>query len=288
MSKIFFTKMTGAGNDFIFIDRKKNPDVDLKDENIRKLCNRRFGIGADGLIIIDDAAGYDFRMSYFNSDGLAGSLCANGARCSIRFAHFSKRLKNNYASFVVDDIEYSGEVIDDQIIKFNLNTPKNILLNKELRTSDKVINFSFVDTGSHHVVIKMDDIFDGQSKKKISFNDISDIPVFQLGQEIRFHDQFKPDGTNVNFIQIKENVIYIRTYERGVEDETLACGTGSVASAIILHLAEKFNPPITLKTFGGDNLIVNFNIVNQKVEDISITGPAKIVFEGLVNRNLFF
>lgn len=288
MSKIFFTKMTGAGNDFIFIDRKKNPDVDLKDENIRKLCNRRFGIGADGLILIDDTSGYDYKMSYFNSDGLAGSLCANGARCSIRFAQFTKRLKNNNASFVVDDIKYSGKIIDDKIIQFNLNTPKDIFLNKELRTSDRIINFSFVNTGSHHVVVKMDDIFDTQAGKKISFNNISEIPVYQLGKEIRYHDQFNPDGTNVNFIQIKEDVIYIRTYERGVEDETLACGTGSVASAIILHLSENFNPPITLRTFGGDNLIVNFSIVNQNVENLTITGPAIIVFEGTVNRDLFF
>ncbi len=288
MSEIFFTKMTGAGNDFIFIDRKKNPDIDLTAENIRKLCDRRFGVGADGLILIDDTAGYDFRMSYFNSDGSTGTLCANGARCSIRFADYTNRLKNNFASFTANDTEYSGEVIDDKIIKFNLNEPKDISLNKKLSLSERTVNFSFADTGSRHVVVKIDDIFDAVSGKKIVYNDIRDVPVFQLGKEIRYHDEFKPDGTNVNFIQIKKDVIYIRTYERGVEDETLACGTGSVASAVIASISEKLNPPITLKTFGGDNLIVDFNIVNQKVENLTLTGPAVIVFEGSVKRDLFF
>lgn len=288
MSEIFFTKMTGAGNDFIFIDKKKNPDINLNAENIQKLCNRRFGIGADGLILIDDAAGYNFRMSYFNSDGSTGTLCANGARCSIRFADYTNRLKGNNALFIANDIEYSGEVIDDRIIKFNLNEPKDISLNRKLSLSDKIINFSFADTGSRHVVVIIDDIFDAGSGTKIIYNDIRDIPVFQIGKEIRYHDEFKPDGTNVNFIQIKKNVIYIRTYERGVEDETLACGTGSAASAVIAYLSEKLNPPVTLKTFGGDELIVNLKIENQKVGNLTLTGPAVIVFEGSVNRDLFF
>ena len=114
-----------------------------------------------------------------------------------------------------------------------------------------------------------------------------DFPVFDLGREIRYSSDFKPAGTNVNFIDVKDDVIYIRTYERGVEDETLACGTGSVASALICYITDNLKPPITLKTFGGDQLIVNFEVENQKVKNLSLTGPAKIIFEGSTDQKLF-
>lgn len=166
MSNIFFTKMTGAGNDFIFIDKKKNPALSLDPEQIRKLCNRRFGVGADGVIIIDDIDGYDFRMSYFNADGSTGSLCANGARCSIRFAEHSDRLKNKKASFIANSVQYTGEVIDEELILFNLNEPRNILIKKRLDLSSEIVDYSFTDTGSPHVVVNIDDILDADSKQK--------------------------------------------------------------------------------------------------------------------------
>lgn len=287
MSEILFTKMTGAGNDFIFIDKKKNPSLYLNSEQIRKLCNRRFGVGADGVIFIDDLEGYDFRMSYYNADGSTGSLCANGARCSIRYAESSNRLKNKIASFIANSVQYSGRVIDEDLILFNLNEPKNIILEKQLNLSREVIKYSFVDTGSPHVVINVDDISDTASNQKKIYKGITDLPVYSLGKGIRFHNDFKPAGTNVNFIEVAGDIVFIRTYERGVEDETLACGTGSVASAIILSLSYNFKPPITLKTFGGDNLIVNFKSENQKFENITLTGPANIVFEGSANEKLF-
>lgn len=287
MSEILFTKMTGAGNDFIFIDKKNNPALQLKPENIRKLCNRRFGIGADGLIFIEDLDGFDFRMSYYNADGSTGSLCANGARCSIRYAENSNRLKSKIASFIANSVQYSGQVIDEELILFNLNEPNKIILEKKLHLSREVIKYSFVDTGSPHVVINVNDILDPASNQKKIFNGINDLPVYSLGKGIRFHNDFKPAGTNVNFIEVAGDIVYIRTYERGVEDETLACGTGSVASAIVVSLSDNLKPPITLKTFGGDNLIVNFKSENQKFENITLTGPAKVVFEGSVDEKIF-
>lgn len=287
MSNIFFTKMTGAGNDFIFIDKKKNPALSLDPEQIRKLCNRRFGVGADGVIIIDDIDGYDFRMSYFNADGSTGSLCANGARCSIRFAEHSDRLKNKKASFIANSVQYTGEVIDEELILFNLNEPRNILIKKRLDLSSEIVDYSFTDTGSPHVVVNIDDILDAASKQKKIFKGIDELSVVGLGREIRLHNEFKPAGTNVNFIELVGDIVHIRTYERGVEDETLACGTGSVASAIIASLSNNFKPPITLKTFGGENLIVNFKFENKKFEDITLTGPARIVFEGSADEKIF-
>jgi diaminopimelate epimerase len=150
-----------------------------------------------------------------------------------------------------------------------------------------MITSNFADTGSPHVVIKISDVLKDTVNPKSHFNSILDFPVFNLGKEIRYCNDFKPGGTNVNFIDLIDNVIHIRTYERGVEDETLACGTGSVAAALICYVTDDFIPPIKLKTYGGDYLTVNFEVENQKVKNLSLTGPAKIIFEGSIDEKLF-
>ena len=287
MQKIFFKKMSGAGNDFIFFDMNQNPRLLLTPEKIRNLCDRRNGIGADGVITIEDLADYNYKMVYFNADGSTGSLCANGARCSIWFAEKTLRLKNGIAKFVSNDAEFSGEVLDDELIKFNLNSPKKIKYNFKVKAFRQMITSNFADTGSPHVVIKISDVLKDAANPNSSFKNIMDFPVFNLGREIRYSEDFKPGGTNVNFIDVIDNVIHIRTYERGVEDETLACGTGSVASALICYVSDNLKPPITLKTFGGDYLTVNFEVENQKVKNLSLTGPAKIIFEGSIDEKLF-
>jgi diaminopimelate epimerase len=150
-----------------------------------------------------------------------------------------------------------------------------------------MITSNFADTGSPHIVIKISDVLKDAVNPKSSFQSILDFPVFNLGREIRYCNDFKPGGTNVNFIDVIDNVIHIRTYERGVEDETLACGTGSVAAALICYVTDNLKPPIKLKTYGGDYLTVNFEIENQKVKNLSLTGPAKIIFEGSIDEKLF-
>ena len=150
-----------------------------------------------------------------------------------------------------------------------------------------MITSNFADTGSPHVVINIKDILKDHLNPKSSFENILDVPVFKIGKEIRYSSDFNPAGTNVNFIDVKNEVIHIRTYERGVEDETLACGTGSVAAALICYVTDNLKPPINLKTYGGDNLIVNFEVKNQKVKNLSLTGPAKIIFEGSTDQKLF-
>ena len=156
MEKIYFTKMSGAGNDFIVIDEREYPGISLTPEFISKLCDRRNGIGADGIINIADLPDYDFRMDYYNADGTSKTLCGNGARCAIKYAQFSNRLRNGKASFVANDNIYSGEVLEAEKVKFNLNEPENIKSNLKVDAAGQNINYHFVDTGSPHVIIKIE------------------------------------------------------------------------------------------------------------------------------------
>lgn len=280
MPKIKFHKLTGAGNDFVLIDLKENEKFNLNSEIIKKLCNRRFGIGADGVITISDVLNYSFEMQYFNSDGSKGSLCGNGARCALWYSFVSKRSSTDSVKFVCDNIEYKGEIIGKENIKFYLKSPTDIKLNFRIKAFGQLINASYINTGSPHLVINIFDVLQERNNINSHYFDLKDFPVTELGRELRYHPDFYPQGTNVNFYQETDDEIILRTYERGVEDETLACGTGSVATALISFLNQKKFPPIKIKTWGGDSLIVNFDVENQRVSNISLSGPAKIVFSG--------
>lgn len=280
MKKYSFTKMSGAGNDFIIFDKTENKDIDLTPAFIKAVCNRRNGVGADGVISIEDLPGYDFCMEYFNSDGSTGTLCGNGARCSIMYAEKSLRLKDKKAVFLSSGIKYTGEVLSDETVKFNLNTPGEIKPVFEVKTGNRLIKCSFADTGSPHAVINIDDIFDIDGSSFFPGLDIENVPVYELGKELRHSSVFAPKGANINFITIHNNKVYIRTYERGVEDETLACGTGSVASAIIAFLRFGIKPPVTLVTRSGKELIVDFSANGEMIENVSLTGPAIMTFKG--------
>jgi diaminopimelate epimerase len=276
MKKIIFTKMSGTGNDFIFIDESKNPGLNFNSEIVPKLCNRKNGIGADGVITIQNSVEYDFIMNYYNADGSTGSLCANGARCAILYASDSDRLKNGTAKFLSNNVEYSGEILSNESVKFNLNSPQKIKYNFKIKAANQLITSHFANTGSPHVVINIADTVNRFN----FFNSFETLPVVPLGREIRYLPEFAPGGTNVNFIKITDNIIQIRSYERGVEAETLSCGTGSVAAAIISYVTDGLRPPIQIITKGNEKLFVNFEVENQKVKNISLTGSAKIVFTG--------
>lgn len=277
---LYFTKLSGAGNDFILFDKKINPEVELTSEVINKLCKRRTGIGADGVLLISDLTGYAFEMKYFNSDGSTGSLCANGARCAIRYGNISGRFAEDEIKFIANDIEYSGQVLKNGEIKFFLNNPKKMKQNFKIKAANQLIPASYVDTGSPHIVIKINDVLRNPAEANSFYTDINDFPVFEIGREIRYHKDFAPEGTNVNFVQLNNNEIRIRSYERGVEEETLSCGTGSVASALISFVQNNFNPPIKIHPQSGDVLTVDFKIENQKVQELSLTGLAEIIFKG--------
>ena len=278
MINLTFKKFNGAGNDFILIDKKEFPNLMLSPDQIKRICDRRRGVGADGVLLIDDLNGFDFSMRYYNSDGSLGSLCGNGARCAIKYAKLSNRITNT-TFFECNNERYKGEIIDEKDVKFHLNNPSKIKRNFKLKLKDQLINASFADTGSPHVVILIRDILQNPKNLNSFYNDLSTFPVYEIGREIRFHKDFQPEGVNVNFISIEGNNISIRTYERGVESETFACGTGSTAAAILSALNYNLTPPIELKTFGGDILKVDFQI-NEEINNISLSGPAELVFAG--------
>ena len=265
--------MSGAGNDFVVLDKMQNPNLLIDENFVQNICDRRNGVGADGLITIEDSNNYNFVMNYYNADGSTGSLCANGARCAIRFANESGRLNGNKADFISNGEKYYGEVISNSEITFNLNSPAKIKYDDKVKAEGKLFNAHFADTGSPHIVIDLEE-------NEGLFRSLAEVPVEKLGREIRYSEDFAPDGTNVNFINVKNGKLYIRTYERGVESETLACGTGSVAAAIICYVKHKLTLPMEIIPKSNEKLLVNFNIENSKVINLSLTGPAKIIFTG--------
>jgi len=273
MNEINFTKLTAAGNDFVLIDKELNNNISLSSELIKAICDRRYGIGADGILTIDNCDLSDFRMEYFNADGSAGMLCGNGARSIIKYAHNSGRLNSSSTEFTFQNQLFSGEVLEEEQIKFNLNEPSKLKLNLKVEVNNTPLNGSFIDTGAHHFVVDI-------NEQKKFYESLDSFPVLEFGRKLRNSKQFAPLGTNVNFISINNGIINIRTYERGVEDETLACGTGSVASAILSFLNKKVSTPVKLKTRSGENLIVDFEYIDEKFINVSLVGPAKIVFEG--------
>jgi diaminopimelate epimerase len=272
--------MNGAGNDFILFDRKINPDFELTTAIISELCDRHAGIGADGVLLISDSVSHAFEMMYFNSDGSTGSLCANGARCAIKYGFISGRYGTEKIKFTANREEYTGNVLEKGDVRFFLNHPKKMKHNFKVKAWNQLIPVSFADTGSPHIIIKIEEVLIDPARPGSFFDDLNDFPVYQLGKEIRYHQDFAPAGTNVNFIKLREGKIHIRSYERGVENETLACGTGSVAAALVSFVKDALNPPISVYPKSGDELIVDFKVEEMKVKDISLTGPAKLVFKG--------
>jgi diaminopimelate epimerase len=285
MQKISFAKMSGAGNDFIIIDKNAHPDLVLSNDLIRKLCNRHNGIGADGIITVGASRDFDFVMEYFNADGSTGSLCGNGARCAIDYAA-SKFGLRNIVRFISNGAEYSGEIVGNNI-RFYFNQPKNLKRNFKVKALNQLISADYIDTGSPHIVIDIKELMKNPSKPAPRYTEIGEVPVYELGKEIRYLPEFSPGGTNVNFINIRRNKLEIRTYERGVEDETLSCGTGSAACALIVFYKNLLKPPVTLVTHGGDELIVDFKFEEEKIKELSLTGPVKINFTGEFLLNKF-
>jgi diaminopimelate epimerase len=257
MSTIKFYKYNGTGNDFIMIDNRDQHFDSTNRELINTLCTRHFGVGADGLILLENDMGYDFKMVYFNSDGNQSTMCGNGGRCIIQFAHDLKIIGTE-TTFIAIDGPHKGKVLAD-VISLQMQNVNNIKVN-ETRSE--------LDTGSPHYVEFM--------------NEIPQEDFVQLARKIRKATPYTNEGINVNFASSQNNKITMRTYERGVEDETLACGTGATAVAIAAHkngLISVNSIPVKVK--GGD-LNISFDVENGNYENIWLTGPAQFVFEGKV------
>ncbi len=262
-----FTKMNGAGNDFILIDNRAG-DVHLDRSQIAHLCDRHRGIGADGILLLEKATNHaDFRMRYFNADGGEAEMCGNGARCFARFANQVAEAQTKI-SFETPAGVISAELVGD-LVTLQMTKPNDLRLDIELPVANENKTVHFINSGVPHVVIPIPRI--------------DDVDVRREGSAIRHHKMFSPKGANVNFIEKRgPNSIAIRTYERGVEDETLACGTGIVASALIFAANENTNGPITVIARGGDELQVSFEKSDNSFRDVTLTGPAEFVFEGTI------
>ena len=263
-----FTKMNGAGNDFILFDNRTG-DIDLDRNQIAQLCDRHRGIGADGILLLENPTNHtDFRMRYFNADGGEAEMCGNGARCFARYANKVGGQKEKI-SFETPAGVISAELKGDSVT-LRMTQPTDLRLNVDLSVAAENKAVHFINSGVPHVVIPVAKIDDANVRRD--------------GAAIRYHKMFSPNGTNVNFIEKRgANKIAIRTYERGVEDETLACGTGIVASALIFAANEKSSSPITVLARGGDELQVGFEKVEGGFRNVTLTGPAEFVFEGTID-----
>ncbi len=262
-----FTKMSGAGNDFVLIDNRAG-NVHLNRSQIASLCDRHRGIGADGILLLEKASNRaHFRMRYFNADGGEAEMCGNGARCFARFANKVAGAEGT-VSFETPAGVISAQLNGD-LVTLQMTEPTDLRLNIQLPVADENKAIHFINSGVPHVVIPV--------------SRIDDVDVRREGSAIRYHEMFSPKGANINFIEKRgPTKIAVRTYERGVEDETLACGTGVVASALIFAVTENSGGPISVIARGGDELQVSFDKIDNQFRNVTLTGPADFVFEGTI------
>ncbi|MEN9331684.1 MAG: hypothetical protein RLZZ94_774 [Bacteroidota bacterium] len=254
-----FYKYQGTGNDFVIVDNFQG-GVELSKEQIVHLCDRKFGVGADGLMLLEKSNKYDFEMKYYNADGNLGSMCGNGGRCIVKFAQ-NIDLIGDHAMFLAFDGVHEASIDKDGIVSLEMNDVNDI---NQIDKSTCELN-----TGSPHYV---------------SFvKDVATLDVYKSGREIRYNDTYAKDGINVNFVAVDGNQLIIRTYERGVENETLSCGTGVTAAALsAFKLGLIKSSPINVSSMGGA-LSVSFDHAENKFTNVVLAGPAQKSFEGIIN-----
>jgi diaminopimelate epimerase len=257
--ELIFQKYQGTGNDFVILDNRDERYNGLTNEQVRFLCSRRFGIGADGLMLLNNANGYDFEMKYYNADGGESTMCGNGGRCLVKFAYNIGIRKEKY-SFIAVDGPHEAEIDDDGTVSLKM---KDVTGVKEYH-SDYIL-----DTGSPHYIKMTPHVWD--------------YDVFKKGKEIRYSNNFAKEGINVNFVEQKNNdEIIVRTYERGVEDETLSCGTGVTASALVCYHNERGFNEVTVLTRGGKLTVEYDRTDDDTFRNVWLCGPAEKVYEGRV------
>ena len=257
--ELSFYKYQGTGNDFILIDNR-SLSITLTAEQINFLCNRRFGIGADGLILLELEPGFDFKMVYFNSDGNQSSMCGNGGRCIVAFAKLLNVISDKCKFLAIDGM-HEAAILENAIVSLKMQDVKDIEVNND---------HYFLNTGSPHYVMLV--------------NDVENYDVASEGKKIRNNNRFKEEGTNVNFIEKKDEGIFVRTYERGVEDETYSCGTGVTAAALVAGLHGLLNTKnsCAVRTLGGDLEVRFEKVLEKNFYNIWLQGPAELVFNGSI------
>ncbi|MDD5505620.1 MAG: diaminopimelate epimerase [Candidatus Omnitrophica bacterium] len=257
MQKIKFTKMVASGNDFVVIDQKPAGNLCAL---TRALCDRKFGVGADGLLLISKVKNAGLRMRIINADGSEAEMCGNGARCAALFSG------NKHSKILTLAGLINTRVCGSQV-RIQITDPKSLKLDIPLKVNGRPIKVNFINTGVPHVVVFV--------------SGLEKMDVDSIGRLIRYHIKFAPAGTNVNFVEVKEgNLISIRTYERGVEGETLACGTGSTAAALIFALKNNLKGLVRVKTKSNEVLNIYFNKKEDKFKDVWLEGSARIVYKG--------
>lgn len=254
--ELHFYKYQGTGNDFIVLDNRNN-NYSLTKEQVALLCHRRFGIGADGLMLLNTHSDYDFEMKYYNADGGESTMCGNGGRCLVKFAADRGVIRREYR-FIAIDGEHEASIELDGTVALKMNDVRQVQQDRG--------NF-ILNTGSPHYVDMV--------------NDVMALNVVERGRQIRYSDTFKKEGINVNFVELTPDPdkIIVRTYERGVEDETYSCGTGVTAAALVCYHNENGYNHVEVKTKGGD-LRVEFDKIDEHYQNIWLIGPAVKVFEG--------
>jgi diaminopimelate epimerase len=266
MEKIRFYKMSGSGNDFIIIDNRQEViDKSILKDLIVGVCRRKMSAGADGLILLEDSASADFKWHFYNSDGSRAEMCGNGARCVSRFA-FLNGITDRKLSFETDVGLVLAEIVDNRV-KIKMTDPTDLREDRSLDLGEKTLQYHFINTGVPHVVIRTDNI--------------EDTDVEHVGRSIRYHENFSPAGTNANFVGLEDpNTVSVRTYERGVEGETLACGTGAVAAALIMAHKDGLTSPVEVRTRSGEFLRVYFKQDSIVFTDIYLEGDARVIYKG--------
>ena len=255
-----FFKYHGTGNDFIILDNRNNIYDELTNQQVAKVCHRRFGIGADGLMMLNMKAGYDFEMIYYNADGNPSSMCGNGGRCLVKFASDMGIHKYTY-HFIAVDGDHEAEIDNHNRIRLKM---------KDVNSVEERSSYTVLNTGSPHYIKFTDDV--------------ANTNVVATGRAIRNSEKFAKEGINVNFVESTgEDSIFVRTYERGVEDETMSCGTGVTAAALVSAHNERGFNRVEIKTPGG-HLSVEFNKISDKeFNDIWLCGPATFVYKGEID-----
>jgi len=272
-TKIPFTKMSGAGNDFVIIDNRRQILKDDFSTFAHIVSGRRIGIGSDGVLILEESSRADFLMKYYNADGSFGGFCGNGGRCVARYA-FLQGIASARPIFEALGHLYHAEV-EGSRVRLKMMEPKDEKLSVPLQCDGKILRLHQMNTGAPHVVIFLDE------NQDLGFTSLSSVDVSRLGKEIRYNRYFGTEGTNVNFVALNgDGSLSIRTYERGVEAETLACGTGAVASALIASKVKGLQPPLKIIPKSKEPLTVEFLRSEDAYADVYLEGNADIVFLG--------
>jgi diaminopimelate epimerase len=263
-----FFKLSGSGNDFVIIDNRGRIVAEERMAPLaQNLCRRGQSVGADGLILLEDSDRVDFKWRFFNADGSEAEMCGNGGRCAARVANM---IGLAGAEMVFETLagDIRAEIMPGEV-KLEMVAPFDLRLDYPLAVDGRDLTVSSLNTGVPHVVVWSEDLAEAE--------------VIDLGRKIRYHETYRPSGTNVNFVQVLgPDTMAIRTYERGVESETLACGTGAVAAALIGGITGRVTSPAGMKTRGGESLTVHFRLNGNRFRDVFLQGGARLIYRGVL------